>query len=881
MRPILVEFQAFGPYKGFESIDFEKLSKDGLFLICGETGSGKTMILDAISFALFGKSSGANRDDLFELRCNRADSKDDTFVRFKFEEKGNIYIFERRFVFKKTKFSKEQNALKLNSEGIFVPLFENCKEKDMTAKAEEIIGLNYEQFRQVILLPQGKFEKLLTSSSSEKEEILVNIFGAEKWQGIAEKYFERAKARKDELDEILKNHNQILQEEDCKTIEDLKLKIESIKTDIYKREKEHDNENVAQKKKALFEQKSLAVEFNTLHDFESKIDELNKKAKKIEEDKSVLETAEAAELIREPLEKLDKAEAEKIKRDENLSNAIENLDDTEKVVKDLESELKEHRKKETEYKENLTKKAELEIKKPIYASFDDLINTETEAKQKLSSSLKDEQALSTKKDNCINENESAYSKYNEALSHSKALRDSYMQGIVGSLAKDLSEGHPCPVCGSTMHPSKAQLIEGTATKAAIEDAEKEEENLKEAWQLADKKRTDAELKLKEKQAELTELKLKFETAKASRETAAKNLIKGINNLDELNEKAEAIAFAIKQYEDEEKELKNQSEKAKADFSTAKEKKKNAEAEATAAGKIFDNTLKDFNKILLKSGFETKEVASSMLLDAKIRNELRTSIDSYQASLEQMNKLLKEKRSALKGKSEPALEIIEKKLQELEAKEAEFIKWQSGAEEELKRLSKKLCKLEKSIKEYESKIKFVEDDLIFAKSLRGDTGIGLQRYVLGIMFSSVIGAANEMLSKVHNGRYQLFRTNEKTGDSKKRGLDLKVRDSYGGGAEGRSVSTLSGGEKFLASLALSIGMSTVAKTGGVDIEGIFIDEGFGSLDNDSIDDALSILASIQKAKGMVGIISHVDVLRANIPTQLKVVKTRDTSTIKIV
>ncbi|MBR0129729.1 MAG: SMC family ATPase, partial [Firmicutes bacterium] len=181
--------------------------------------------------------------------------------------------------------------------------------------------------------------------------------------------------------------------------------------------------------------------------------------------------------------------------------------------------------------------------------------------------------------------------------------------------------------------------------------------------------------------------------------------------------------------------------------------------------------------------------------------------------------------------------------------------------------------------YRSEIQDAEDDFTFAKNLRGDTGIGLQRYVLGIMFSSVIKAANEMLRKVHGGRYQLFRTDEKVDGSNKRGLDLKVYDSYAGGSDGRSVSTLSGGEKFLASLALSIGMSTIAKTGGVNIDGIFIDEGFGSLDNDSIDDALDILGSIQKAHGMVGIISHVEVLRSNIPTKIQVVKKREGSTIK--
>ncbi|MCR4648872.1 MAG: SMC family ATPase, partial [Lachnospiraceae bacterium] len=150
---------------------------------------------------------------------------------------------------------------------------------------------------------------------------------------------------------------------------------------------------------------------------------------------------------------------------------------------------------------------------------------------------------------------------------------------------------------------------------------------------------------------------------------------------------------------------------------------------------------------------------------------------------------------------------------------------------------------------------------------GDSGTGLQRYVLGIMFSQVIASANKMLEMVHGGRYRLFRSDDKVAGSNKRGLDLKVYDSHSAESEGRFVSTLSGGEKFLASLALSIGMSTIAQKSGIKIEALFIDEGFGSLDEDSISDAMDILNSIQEANGLVGIISHVQILQDRIPSKL--------------
>ena len=197
MRPIKVELSAFGPYAGYEEVDFEAVSSKGLFLICGKTGTGKTMILDAITFALYGKSSGHGRDDFEAMRCTKADPQTPTFVRFEFENNGEIYLFERRLERKRKNLAASYNLMRLedrdqDDRGVWRTIHENVKEKVLNEKAVELIGLEYEQFRQVILLPQGQFEKLLTSNSDEKERILTSIFGEEKWQEIAGYFYEEA-----------------------------------------------------------------------------------------------------------------------------------------------------------------------------------------------------------------------------------------------------------------------------------------------------------------------------------------------------------------------------------------------------------------------------------------------------------------------------------------------------------------------------------------------------------------------------------------------------------------------------------------------------------------------------------------------------------------
>lgn len=878
MHPISLEFQAFGPYKGYESIDFSNLSRNGLFLICGETGSGKTMILDAITFALYGQSSGGNRDDLVQLRCNRCDPKDSTFVKFVFEEKGTVYSFERRLDMKRVNLAAKQSVLKLNEQGNWEPVFENCKAREMTTKAAEIIGLNYDQFRQVIILPQGKFEKLLTSTSDEKEKILVNIFGAEKWQKIADNYYENAKRKKDELTNIKNSMLMTLREDGCETLEELSYKAKEKDDQKKTLEDAYAKASYETRERELSQEKELAGHFDQLHKFEKQLAELKAQEAGINSDENCLRAAEKAEALRVPIDKVNEEIEERRKR----KDALDGLSSENRIAEDKYNEaakaLAKHEALLPKRQECERQKTVLETKIPVYESIDEQREAAVLSEKTVKAKKDAADKAKTDLDEAIEETERSFGSFTKAQGDTIRLRNSYMAGITGFIAKDLEEGAPCPVCGSVEHPHKAEIAEGSATRDDVDAAEAREDECKKAWDNADKRRKELDSIWRSRDEELKQAQSDLNAKLASYDAAKKNLIEGIDSLNALKRRIREKDEFVKKYDDDKDVLVKARDSAKQYKDSCAAKIETAEKELDNAVKSVDTAESVLRQSLAGAGFESVEDASKAMLSERGRKELSEKIERYKGSVITVGGQLAEKQAELEGMAEPDIEKVRSELEGIAEAKSEYDRNHATLKSDYSRLTEKYDRLVKNNEHYESEIQNAEDDFTFAKNLRGDTGIGLQRYVLGIMFSSVIKAANEMLKKVHGGRYQLFRTDDKADGSNKRGLDLKVYDSYAGGSEGRSVSTLSGGEKFLASLALSIGMSTIAKTGGVNIDGIFIDEGFGSLDDDSINDALEVLGSIQKAHGMVGIISHVDVLRANIPTKLQVVKSRETSTI---
>ena len=309
MKPCTVEFQAFGPYAGHELVDFEKLAARGLFLICGKTGTGKTMILDAITFALYGKSSGHGRDDFEAMRCTNAAFDVTTYVRFTFENNGIYYRFERRLERKRKNLSASYMVWQKDENGTWTALFENAKEKMLNEKAEEIIGLSYEQFRQVIVLPQGQFEKFLTSDSADKEKILTSIFGEEKWQAVAQLMFEEATERRQQLKSPQEQISNSLQEEACETLAELEAVIAQKKERLVTMEAAYQEGACEKQIRALRDRLALVSRFQDLRRGKACVRAYEEKQHDRAEQEKRIQDARRAEKVKELLLELHRAEA--------------------------------------------------------------------------------------------------------------------------------------------------------------------------------------------------------------------------------------------------------------------------------------------------------------------------------------------------------------------------------------------------------------------------------------------------------------------------------------------------------------------------------------------------------------------------------------------
>lgn len=881
MKPLCLEFQAFGPYKNREVIDFEDLAKYGLFLIKGPTGSGKTTIFDAMTFALYGGGSGTDskirsgRNDLGEWRCNQAEAGVNTEVIFTFSVRGEVYRFSRRLVQKTKLFHEEYDASKRNEEGVFVPLFENAKSADVTKKAEEIIGLNKDQFRQVVLLPQGQFEKFLTANSSEKEEILSKIFGTDIWGKYAEAFYNRAYARKEMLDAAVNRVKASLAEEGSfLSIEELQDFVSEQEQKLEDIEKEYKEYDISAKQKELNRDIEFSSKFDHLHRLEGEQNTLLDRKEEIERKEERVKSAEKVEPFRNIIKEWDSAKEMLEERTDELNKAEKKLEPAEKS---LETCRKAKELFEAESKEDALQRriGELNGKRTIYENMDGLKDSAREAEKAWKDSKKDaetaEKAFEEAQKNAKEAREYFELKDREA----SKTREIYYSGIYGEIAAELKDGERCPVCGSIEHPSPAVRTEGSVTKAQVDDAEKERNSAKDLFDKADGEKDRKEQEKNRLKTLEQNRYVAYQNADTEYKKSCEGMLEGINSVNELNAAISKCEGDIEEYRKALKEKENalaDAEKClasvKAEIGSAKTELKNAKDALKQAEGNLNNELK-------QKGYADLETVLDIMLASEEQKNINAEVVEYYTNVKRVKEDLKCAGEELKNIAEPDKSLFEQRQSDIDDKQNEYTKVKTGIINEVKRLKQKISSLKETEAQYKGKIDEAEADLRFAKQLRGTTGIGLQRYVLGIMFNQVISEANNMLKYVHNGRYQIERTNDSSAGSK-RGLELIARDNRRPMDPGRNVSMLSGGEKFLVSLALSIGMSAVAQRSGIQIEALFIDEGFGTLDDSSIGDAMDVLKCVRESNSMIGIISHVQLLESTIGKQIEVIKTEEGS-----
>lgn len=872
MKPCTVEFQAFGPYAGHELVDFEKLAARGLFLICGKTGTGKTMILDAITFALYGKSSGHGRDDFEAMRCTNAAFDVTTYVRFTFENNGIYYRFERRLERKRKNLSASYMVWQKDENGTWTALFENAKEKMLNEKAEEIIGLSYEQFRQVIVLPQGQFEKFLTSDSADKEKILTSIFGEEKWQAVAQLMFEEATERRQQLKSLQEQISNSLQEEACETLAELEAVIAQKKERLVTMETAYQEGACEKQIRELRERLALVSRFQDLRRGKARVRAYEEKQHDRAEQEKRIQDARRAEKVKELLLELHRAEAAQAERKTAVRAADQAAGQAKQQAEQILLQVTAQQQKNDEIEEKKAQKIQLTAKITDYESIAALEQNFQKQRKAAESALQEAEQEKQVYESYAPKLVMLHEAYETDMEEHRKLLAAYLAGITGELAASLVEGQPCPVCGSREHPQKAVRTEADTSKEHVEEKRAEADAVYQKLQQTMQKQEQAKKKYEEKQRLAQELQLAKETAYTRLAEMQNNLIPEIGSLAELQKKLQQLTDEIGKETEKLQSLTKMLEQANNTVAETAAKAELARQEEELTQKKQEAAMQAVAKGLSEHGFADIKEAEQLLMGEKELEGMRRQIADYDAGKKAAEEQVMRLQEELGRQQEPDEEACKTELARLEKLQETYAKETAVLSETIRRLSQKAEKLALAGEGLEEKLLEAEQDLAFAKKLRGDAGTGLQRYVLGILFSSVIAAANRMLSMVHGGRYRLFRSDEKAQGSNKRGLELKVYDKNSEEHEGRFVSTLSGGEKFLASLALSIGMSTIAQKSGIRIEALFIDEGFGSLDEDSITDAMQILGSIQQANGLVGIISHVQLLQERIPTKLRVEET---------
>lgn len=882
MRPVSVRFRCFGPYMAEQFIDFRELEKNGLFLICGETGAGKTTILDAICYALYGRSSGGLRGDLSVMRCKLADRNDETLTEFIFDVNGKRYKFIRTLKYARKNMNDFHNCLEIKN-GEEIPVFENPKATVVNKKAEELIGLTYDQFRQVIILPQGQFEKLLVSNSEEKEKILVSLFHADRWQRIAEEFYRRIaqqdaalKQEKLQIAAKLKEYGcdgpDVLAEKIARqreTVETASARAAAAEETLRVCRQTHDGALVrAQAFLELSRRERLAAQ-------------LAGRTGEFEQEQILLAGAERADRILPQYTAWQQEHSRKLRAEGILAQKQRLLKDARENLSAAKAALERHEQQTPRQEERKRLLTILEEARELYRSLEEKRQAADRARKILreteAAKVQTEQELA-RLDRAW---QAAMDRQNRAYEDYQQAQRVYLHGIGSTLAEKLETGEPCPVCGSRDHPAPARATGGHVTEAQLDGKNRAVQTAGEEVSAALQRRNRVQ-QVHQQTSEQWNLAAQAEAvACRDYENAMARKIPGIDTYAQLDSRIQTLRIQIRDHQQAGQTLADTMQKAVSGEQVARAEQATAGEEWTAAAGAFAAKAAQWAAALTESGLISEERFLQSLLEPEEKQRRAEALIRFRTELAGAEEALRQQREELSGQTAPDMAALQKRLAEAGMAARAAAEQKALACSRLQIMVSDGEKLEKRSADHDAARITVDGDLEFANRLRGRSGVSLQRYVLGVMLTSVAAEANRLLQNVYSGRYRLYRTDEISGTGRKGGLELEVYDSHTNAR--RSVTTLSGGEKFLVALSLAIGLSTVvqAQGSGIRLEAMFIDEGFGSLDREAVGDALEVLQGVRRSTGVVGIISHVEQLAETIPTRLEITKGKQGSNCRIV
>ena len=886
MRPIKLKMQAFGAYVKPVELNFESgLAGKKFFLIHGATGSGKTTILDAICYALYNRSSGDDRK-VENLRSELADNNSNTEVEFIFALGDKIYKIFRNPGHKNphgTANIKKSATLYIDDKFIS----DDVKEIDELIKSR--MGFNAEQFRQVVMLPQGKFRDFLMASSNDKMKILNVIFNSALYERIEVGLKEKSEfftVEKNKLDNLRENiFHQVREIGEVEGEINLSALIEKISAEFTESEKKlRELKILSDKAREDFTAgKILSEKFSQYESAEKNLviarNNLEKILSDYEKAKVEYELRKSEESLRLELDKkideLKKIQSE-ILEYQNKKSELARAESAEKSAREEISRCESNQKKYADRMAVL--KAEIEKLQGADVQFKVAEQNleKSSQKQKLLLELErlNKEIVRAQKNLAI-----AEKNLSDAQKELNRLR--YLEKIctAAKLAQNLSDNEPCPVCGAIIHPKLAITDEIIPSDEEIETAEQT------------LKRCETARNLSLQGVNSVSDKINFYNDEIKKFVGVKSIEEAKKIFDDAKKLADKLADSKTHFKSGEEHVERNNrelEVARKNFETATKNfanlrgvvetmQKNISAEyLTAPEKILEDLRNNQNqKKILESAWIIADKNFHMQSDRKSKQEgeIKSAESTKNLAAEKISNQFKPDLIALKKSAEDSQEIFITQNNRV-----------NNLNENLKRLNKfsdELIELDKKISVAEKNYQ-IWTRLYDVASGKNPAKMTFQTYYLNAMFQDVIREANERLEKMSGGRYQFRDMQGVKKGFKKAGLDLEILDSYTGKA--RPVETLSGGESFLASLSLALGLAAVVKNtaGGIKLDTIFIDEGFGSLDSETLDFAINALTELQTDSGrLVGIISHVEELKNRIPARLEVIKIKLGSTAKFI
>ena len=920
MKPLKLTMSAFGSYAGKNVIDFTG-QQQGIFLITGDTGAGKTTIFDAITYALYNQTSGGERNGNM-MRSQYARPETETYVELEFLYRGQTYRVRRNPDYKITKTLKngkirEQkvpHSVELTMpDGTVFPEKKNATD----AKIIEILGLTADQFSQIVMIAQGDFLKLLYTKSDERKMIFSKLFRTD----IYWKIQENLRRKSMEMDERIQENDRAFEQEKSRIIplpESEELPLDELVERLRERLKD-----------ALKEQNLRRANVEELNKKITKYEEINKlfvSLEKIRQTGKELETRQAeSKERRQQIENARKADKVLVAEQQNLrqqqeveqsaqaiAKMTETLANDQEMFETLKTQLQEAEAEQKREAADIQKKMlALEQSFPSYEALQNARSEEQQAKKvwedlgKISeesfhkkkagiAALKEqqkqqEQVVEQTKKNWEQTSLSA----SESAKHYEHMYEAFLKEQAGILAENLSAGCPCPVCGSTVHPDPAKLSDHAVTELEVEQAKKTraaaEEKRDMAYAAFEAEKTEKQKLAQAVEKEEADFVLAQTIAKQQRKEAEQNYVSLQKIAEQIREKLvyPSLAEAKKQYAamqkalaaaEQEIERKRQkvSELAEA-MNTLKGQKLAEEENQKTAKKLAAKTEKEYAKLLEKSGFVSEETYHLAILPERSRSKLEREEKEYESQClrQQSEQKLLEKQVSGKTYTDTTELNEQLKAEKQALKEAEktYMELHTAYENDRSVLQNCAVYLEKG-KKLES-----EDQVIKSLSktangrLSGSAKIDFETYIQRQYFKQIIHEANKRLLTMSNHQFILkLKEEANTGRKTNEGLDLSVYSLVTDSE--RDVKTLSGGESFLAALAMALGLSDIVErsAGAIHPDMMFIDEGFGSLDAQSRQQAIEVLGELAGDSRMVGIISHVTELKEQIDRKLVVSRT---------